>query len=70
MFRNLESPSLCSLSGLDLRPREMSQVLQGYTSWGLTRAGSSFQGHHPARVSRHARTWARPRLLWALSLLS
>lgn len=31
-----------SLSGLDLRPREMSQVLQGYTSWGLTRAESKF----------------------------
>lgn len=35
------SPSY-SLSGLDLRPREMSQVLQGYTSWGLTRAESKF----------------------------
>lgn len=41
----------------------MSQVLPGYTSWAWTGTGGSFQGHHPARVSRHAQAW----LLWALS---
>lgn len=61
----ISSPS--PLSGLDLRPRQMSQVLQGHTSWGLTGAGNPSQSHHPAGVIRHAQAWARPRLLWALS---
>lgn len=46
----------------------MSQVLPGYTSWGLTGTGGSFQGHHPAGVSRHAQAWASLAALGFVSL--
>lgn len=55
VLRNLESPSPpYSLSGLDLRPREMSQVLQGYTSLGPDRSRKQFP-RPPANRGQQAR---------------